>query len=160
VKYLKIKREKMTPLPNKLRIIVIEIISALLILLFAYAAVVKILDYQKFQVQLSQSPMLTAFSRWVAFLIPALEILISIMLAVQRFRLGALYASYTLLLMFIGYIIAITEFSTYIPCSCGGILENLGWNEHLLLNIFFVILALSGIIIYSKPKEAKKFLLQ
>ena len=145
---------------TKYRTWVTEIISILLIILFVYAATSKLLDYHKFQVQLSQSPILTAFSRQIAMLIPALEILISILLVTKKFRLPGLYASFTLLLLFIGYIIAITKFSSYIPCSCGGILENFGWNAHLLLNIFFGVLALTGIIIYSQQTKTKKFLLQ
>jgi uncharacterized membrane protein YphA (DoxX/SURF4 family) len=145
---------------SKVEYWIVEIISALLILLFVYAATSKLLDYQKFQVQLSQSPMLTAFSRWIALIIPAVEILIAAMLAIPRFRLIGLYASFSLLVMFTGYIIAITKFSDYVPCSCGGILENMGWNAHLIFNIFFAILDLAGIIIYSKSIEPKKFLLQ
>jgi uncharacterized membrane protein YphA (DoxX/SURF4 family) len=138
----------------------IEIISALLIFLFVYAAISKLLDYQKFRVQLGQSPLLTAFAGSVVWIIPTIEIVISMMLATQRFRLPGLYASFTLMLLFTGYIIAITRFSTYIPCSCGGILENLGWNEHLIFNIFFIGFALTGIILYSNSNETKKFLLQ
>src|ERR1051326_8539250 len=98
---------------SKVEYWIVEIISALLILLFVYAATSKLLDYQKFQVQLSQSPMLTAFSRWIALIIPAVEILIAAMLAIPRFRLIGLYASFSLLVMFTGYIIAITKFSDY-----------------------------------------------
>lgn len=144
---------------NKLRTILIEIISALLIFLFIYAAISKLLDYQKFQVQLSQSPMLTAFAGWVSWIIPFLEIIISIMLAFRKFRLFGLYASFSLMVMFTAYIIAITKFSGYLPCSCGGVLENMSWDQHLVFNIVFVVLGLTGIIIhYKQPnKESASF---
>ena len=66
------------------RSLLIEIIAFLFILLFVYAAVSKVLDYQKFQVQLGKSPLLTAFAGWVAWVIPAIEIIISLALAIPK----------------------------------------------------------------------------
>ncbi len=138
----------------KLKTVLIEIISALFILLFVYAAASKLIDYQKFRIQLGQSPLLTAFAGRVSWIIPSLETIISIMLAFPRFRLFGLYASFSLMVMFTAYIIAITKFSDYVPCSCGGVLQNMSWNQHLVFNIAFVVLALIGIIIHSKqPSE-------
>lgn len=140
---------------NKL---LIEIISALLIFLFVYAALTKLFDYQKFRVQLGQSPLLTAFAKWIAWLIPIIELVISLLLAFQKTRLWAFYAAFSLIAMFTVYIIVITKFSDYIPCSCGGVLENMSWDQHLVFNIGFVLLTSIGIIIYSN--EPKKHLLQ
>jgi uncharacterized membrane protein YphA (DoxX/SURF4 family) len=132
------------------RTAVVEIISFLFILLFVYAATSKLLDYQKFQVQLGKSPLLTAFAGWVAWIIPAIEIIISVFLAIPSLRLNGLYASFSLMVMFTAYIITITKFSDYIPCSCGGVLQNMSWNQHLVFNIFFVLLAAAGILLHSK----------
>lgn len=134
----------------------IEIISALLIFLFVYASISKFLDYQKFRVQLGQSPMLTVFAGWVAWIIPTIEIAISLLLAFPKTRLLALYASFSLMIMFTGYIIAITKFSDYVPCSCGGVLQNMSWKQHLIFNIGFVLLALTGILLEIKKIEKIK----
>lgn len=133
---------------NKLKIILIEIISFLLIFLFVYAAVSKLLDFQRFQIQLSQSPILAAFSRTIAVLVPALEIIISIMLILSKFRIFGLYASFSLMVMFITYIITIKSTIGQIPCSCGGVLQNMSWNQHLIFNVWFVLLVLAAIILY------------
>src|SRR6266478_713273 len=116
---------------QKLKTILIEIISGLFILLFVYAAASKLIDYQNFRIQLGQSPLLTAFAGWVSWVIPFLEIIISIMLAFPKSRLFGLYASFSLMVMFTAYIIAITKFSDYVPCSCGGVLQNMSWSQHL-----------------------------
>jgi hypothetical protein len=55
--------------------------------------------------------------------------------------------------MFTAYIIAITKFSDYIPCSCGGVLQEMGWGEHLVFNICFVLLALAAILCYRKQEN-------
>ena len=138
---------------KRLQTILVEIISALLIFLFVYAAASKLVDYQKFQVQLSQSPMLTAFAGWVSWIIPSVEIIISIMLVFSRFRLLGLYASFGLMVMFTTYIIAITKFSDYIPCSCGGVLQKMSWNQHLIFNVGIVLLTLASIILYRKKPD-------
>jgi len=131
------------------RAILIDIIAALFIVLFTYAAVSKLIDFQKFRVQLGQSPLLTAFAGPVAWIVPSVEILIAVLLATERFKLLGLYASFSLMTMFSAYIILITQFSIYIPCSCGGILEHLTWNQHLLFNICFLFFALAGLLLHS-----------
>ncbi len=130
-----------------------EIIAALFILLFVYAAASKLIDYQKFRVQLGQSPLLTAFAGWVVWIVPTVEIIIALMLAADKFRLSGLYASFSLMTMFTGYIIAITKFSDYVPCSCGGILQKMNWNQHLVFNCIFVLFALIGILLNPEPKS-------
>jgi hypothetical protein len=54
--------------------------------------------------------------------------------------------------MFTAYIVAILKFSDFVPCSCGGVLEHLGWPEHLILNIAFTVLALIGIFALDSTK--------
>ena len=132
---------------------IIEIICALFIILFVYAALTKLLDYEKFQVQIGQSPLLTAFVGWIAWIVPVAEILISIMLVFARLRLVGLYAAFSLMVMFTTYIICILTLSLYIPCSCGGILEKLGWTEHLIFNIVFIILAAVAVLISYRKKK-------
>jgi len=133
----------------------VEITSALFILLFVYAAVSKLVDYQKFQVQLGQSPMLTFYANSIAWVIPALEIIISLLLITPKWQLTGLYASFSLMAMFSAYIVAIINFSEYIPCSCGGVLQNMSWNEHLVFNTVFLLLALCGILLHSKSNKAQ-----
>jgi hypothetical protein len=135
------------------RKIALEIISFLYVFLFCYAALNKLLDYQKFRLQLSQSPILTSISSLVAIAIPITELVLAVMLTVSRARLLALYLSFGLMVAFTTYIILILNFSYYVPCSCGGVLEKLGWREHLIFNIAFAILGLAGIVFESQQRE-------
>lgn len=125
----------------------IEIICFLFIFLFSYAATSKLMDFDRFKIQLGQSPLLTVYAGWVAWVIPIVELLLAFLLAVPRYRLIALYGSLGLMSLFTMYIIAILNFSDYVPCSCGGILGKLGWQEHLVFNVVFVALAIIGILI-------------
>lgn len=127
------------------RKIILEVICFLFVLLFLYAAFTKLLDYQKFTVQVGQSPLLTGFGDTIPWLVISLEILVAGMLMIPRTRLVALFASFSLMTMFTAYIVAILNFSPYVPCSCGGVLEKLGWTEHLIFNGVFMVLGLLGI---------------
>lgn len=137
--------------------ITVEIIGFLFILLFVYAALMKLMDVEKFQVQLGQSPMLMAFAEPVSFLLPITELIVAGMLAFSRTLLIGLYASFTLMALFTGYIVIILNFASHVPCSCGGILERMGWTEHLIFNIVFVLVAVTGIVLIKKVEKMSQF---
>jgi len=122
-----------------------EIIAALLVFLFLYAAVSKLLDLDKFVYQLGQSPFITNISRFVAWAIPSAEILVSIALIIRRTRLAGLYLSLFLMLLFTGYIYMMLQYSSYLPCSCGGILSAMSWKQHFVFNLAVTALSLLGI---------------
>ncbi|RAV29602.1 hypothetical protein DN748_08185 [Sinomicrobium soli] len=121
--------------------------------LFLYAAFSKLMDVQKFQVQMSKSPLITQFAGLLAWGVPILEIIVAIFLFVPRLRLTGLYASFSLMLAFTGYIFIIQNFSPYVPCSCGGILSSMGWTEHFFFNIGFTLLAVFGIFLYNREQS-------
>ncbi|MFE3872184.1 MauE/DoxX family redox-associated membrane protein [Flavobacterium sp. ZS1P70] len=127
--------------------IFINSICLLYILLFVYAAVSKLLDFENFRVQLGQSPLLNIFASWLAWLVPLIELVIAIALCFYSIRFWALYAGFILMTMFTAYIYIILNYSSYVPCSCGGILEKLGWTEHLVFNLGFLLLAISGLFL-------------
>jgi len=130
----------------------LEIISALLILLFVYAAVSKLLDYQTFRVQLGKSPFITNFAPTIAWALPIGEILVGLALAFKPTRLLGLYASLFLMTMFTAYIYTMLHYSYYIPCSCGGILSKMDWNTHFWFNVGFTLLSIIGIILETKKE--------
>jgi uncharacterized membrane protein YphA (DoxX/SURF4 family) len=129
--------------------IFVEVVCLLYILLFVYAAISKLLDFENFRVQLGQSPLLSAFAGSIAWLVPVLELLIALLLVLKRWRLIGLFAAFTLMTMFTAYIYIILNYSSFVPCSCGGILEKLGWTEHLFFNLVFIMLAAAGILIHA-----------
>ncbi|SFH37726.1 MauE/DoxX family redox-associated membrane protein [Pedobacter insulae] len=134
---------------------VVKIISYSLVLLFIYAAANKLLDYQKFTVQIGQSPILIGYAGFIAWFIPAIEIVIVLLLFHPKTLLIGLYASYGLMAMFTGYIVVILNFAERVPCSCGGILDKMGWHEHLIFNITFTILPVIGIFLQTHRNKKK-----
>lgn len=123
----------------------VEVICTLICILFLYAAVSKLLEFDKFRIQLGLSPLLSPFAGVVSVFIPAVEIVLSILVFTRKYRFVALCGSYCLMVIFSAYIVWILNFSEFIPCSCGGILENMGWRQHLVFNMIFTALCGAGV---------------
>jgi hypothetical protein len=135
--------------------IIVEFIVFLFVLLFLYAAGSKLTEYNNFVGQMGKSPMLTDFAPVLAWAVPAGEIVISIMLIVPKTKLIGMYAAFGLMVSFTFYIIAILTLSRELPCSCGGILSSLGWTEHLIFNIAFVLFSLIAIAIMTSKQQQR-----
>jgi hypothetical protein len=142
-------------LRNNIKHVIIELICFLFVLLFVYAAISKLIDFENFQVQLGQSPLLSAFASWVSYLVPLVELLVVVLLVVNRWRFAGLLAALMLMVMFSSYIFIVLHYTSFVPCSCGGILEKMSWNQHLIFNLFFVFLALIALLIYTNLNQAK-----
>jgi len=140
------------------RKVVIEIISGLLAFLFAYAALSKLAGYASFTIQLSQSPFITNYAGIIVWLLPLTELCIAGLFVFNFSRLLALYASLFLLSLFTAYLIAMLNFSYYIPCACGGVLAGLSWRQHIILNAACLLLSSLAIWFESKEKRGTQIL--
>jgi hypothetical protein len=136
------------------RTTIIETITILNIILFLYTGIAKIMDYSVFKEQLAVSPILSWAAQPVALLLPWVEFAIVLMLVIPRWRLKGLYASFLLMTLFTIYIIVLFSISTEMPCSCGGIMEMLSWQQHIVFNSVFILLNLWAIILLRKEKKA------
>ena len=104
------------------------------IILFVYAAVSKLTDFENFQVQVAQSPLLSAFATPIAYGVVLGELIIALMLCFTKSRVLGLYLFLGFMTAFTVYIFLILNYSPFVPCSCGGVLEKMGWREHLWFN--------------------------
>ncbi|WP_199119235.1 MauE/DoxX family redox-associated membrane protein [Pedobacter sp. ASV28] len=132
----------------RIRNIFIGVISILFIVLWVYAGLSKLTDYGTFKFQLGRSPYLQNLAGPIAITLPIAELATAVLLIFDRTRLLGLYLSFFAMLMFTGYIYAMLYHSYFVPCSCGGILSQLSWQQHLVFNIVFTLLALFGIVLY------------
>jgi len=127
------------------RTTIVEIIAILFMILFLYTGISKLMEYTVFKEQIASSPLLEPFASQIARWLPMTEFVVALLLFIPRWRLKGLYASFVLMVLFTGYIIAILNFSKNIPCSCGGVLEQLSWKAHIVFNGVFIALAMIGI---------------
>ncbi len=134
----------------------LQVIRVFYIILFVYAAVTKLLNYSQFETQLSQFPYISSYTSLIAWAVPTLEIFIVFLFFPYKFIKIGLYASFILMLIFTVYIIIVLTFSEIIPCSCGGVIASLSWDEHLVFNIACMLIALMGIILIKKTIKSSK----
>lgn len=133
--------------------LVVEFISGLFILLFVYTAVSKFSDMENFQSVISKSPLIGNYSTLVSWGIPISELLISALLFIPKTRTIGLYSSAIIMLGFTGYIYYIIHYTPHLPCACGGVIAQMNWNQHLIFNIIFTVLAILGILLDRSKKN-------
>lgn len=120
----------------------------LLILLFMYTGVSKLIAYDNFTRILRQTNELRPFASILAILIPGVELIISALLMIEKTRKWGLYASFGLMFTFTLYVVYIIYLADHWPCACGGIFRGLTWKQHLLFNSSYTILAAIGIFLH------------
>jgi hypothetical protein len=130
-----------------------DIISAILLMLFLYTALSKLTGYEVFKNVLTASPLLKPYAAIIAWLLPATEITIVVLLFIPRFRIKGLIASVILITLFTIYLLYMIAFTPNLPCSCGGVIKLLTWPQHIVFNVFFIFLSLTGIILYRRAKS-------
>jgi len=136
------------------RQVVLESISALLIMLFLYASVSKFLDFQRFMGEMNNQPLPNSWTPFLVWTIPSFEIAISVALIFERTRMAGFIASLVLMTLFTIYAATILlHFFEYVPCSCGGVIRKLTWPQHLVFNLFFVGLSVTGIILQRRSSS-------
>lgn len=128
----------------------IEIITGLLVFLFMYAGLSKLLDYHAFRFQLEQSPLLASWAGIITWSLPAGELLLSAMLILPATRQFGSVLSLILLAAFTTYLLYMLRSHKHLPCSCGGLIAFMSWRGHVTFNSVFMLLSLTGILLNRK----------
>ncbi|HEY8896749.1 MAG TPA: MauE/DoxX family redox-associated membrane protein [Niastella sp.] len=128
--------------------ILLEIIAILYMSMFLYTAISKWSDYTMTREQMALMPLMTPIAHIVVWLLPAIEIVITLLIFLPQTRIKGLYVATTLMILFTLYIIYMMLFYPNLPCSCGGFLTELSWPGHLVFNGVFIVLGILGIRMY------------
>jgi putative oxidoreductase len=129
---------------------IVEVISALFILLFVYTATSKLIWVEDLKSILVKYPLIGNFSNLVAWSLPIVELFVALSLFIPATRLKGLFASLILMSGFTLYLIYMLLFTPSLPCTCGGMLQKLSWPQHLVLNVIYIILSLVAIRLMKK----------
>jgi hypothetical protein len=137
----------------KKAVLIADIISASILLLFLYTAVNKLLDYEHFKSVMIMSPLLHPFAGTIAWVLPIGEIGIVLLLLFPKTKLNGLYTAFVAIVIFTLYIIYMIIFTPRLPCSCGGVLKSLTWTQHIYFNLFLLLLTGIAIVLSCKIKK-------
>jgi len=123
-------------------------LAAMLAMLFTYASVSKLSDYERSKKEMLNQVFPKPVALHLSWMVPVAELITTGLLLFKATRLHGFYCSLLLMFSFSVYIaIAMTGGFAKIPCSCGGILKHMGYGSHLVFNLFFTAAALAGIIL-------------
>jgi uncharacterized membrane protein len=120
-----------------------EIISAVFVFLYLYTAIDKFVNLEHFYQVMTKSPMLRPFAAVLSGLIPTVEAALAVLLIIPRTRRIGLWGATRLIFIFAAYIFYMLITSSDLPCTCGGIIQELTWAQHLVLNLGLMV---SGVI--------------
>jgi hypothetical protein len=111
-------------------------------IIFFYSGVDKLLYFDQFVNNFSKSPFSPQqYLRELCAAIIFLEIGFSLLLFFDETKRISLIGFGILSFLFSLYISLMIFYSPYLPCSCGGIIDLLSWNEHLVLAICLFFLS-------------------
>ncbi|WP_316747592.1 MauE/DoxX family redox-associated membrane protein [Pedobacter gandavensis] len=142
---------------TQMNIKILDWITYLFIALFFYTAASKLMTLSAFEKVLSKVPLIGSFSHLMAWTIPIIELVIGVLLIIPFTKRMGLYAALGLMVMFtvyLGYMI-LSMSAEDLPCSCGGVVSLLSWQQHIWFNLSFVGLAITGLILYKEQKKLR-----
>ena len=122
-----------------------DMIVLLLTILWVYAGVSKLADYDLFIDQLKRQPLPAWSQRLLSWALPTTELITALLLCFEITRNYGVIASYIMLACFTIYTgLALSGAYGNIPCSCGGIFSFMQWKGHLIFNATATIAAFAG----------------
>lgn len=119
--------------------------------LYMYTGWAKFVNMATFIRGNSKIPYLSQYAKLIGYGIPSLEIVLAILLVIPVYRIKrfALWASTSLMAVFIIYLSLMVKFADKKLCHCGGVIESMGWKTHIVFNIIWLI---AGIFALRKTK--------
>lgn len=157
-------RPKRLALVNSLhrhRSLIVEMIAALFILLFLYTAISKTFYIRSTVDVLKKTPIFSNYAIEVGWGIVVMEYLVAALLFLPKTRTLGLFSSLALMTGFTIYIGYMMAFVPNLPCTCGGVISKMTWAQHLIFNVFFVLLAFVAFWLsrkgFGEKEESKAF---
>jgi hypothetical protein len=127
-----------------IRIIAVYMIPVALLLLFAYTGASKLVSHSLFLHQLSKMPLIKSYAAFISYFIPTIELVTAILLMIAPFRVTGLILSCLLMASFTAFV-AFVLTGKHQPCSCGGVISEMNWAQHLIFNSAFTVLAITSL---------------
>ncbi|QNL48148.1 hypothetical protein H8S90_15195 [Olivibacter sp. SDN3] len=133
-----IKHRKSIRLSVKVKQHIILFIKLLFVFIFCYTAFDKLQHLGRFSRGIERIPYVNGIADWIAWGVPLTELLISVLLIIPRTGRWGLRMATGLMIIFTLYLSLMLTFAEKRMCHCGGVIESMGWGEHLLFNIILI----------------------
>lgn len=126
----------------------IKILTVLLLCLWIPVSIDKLLNFELFRNGILRQPFSDTLAYVVVYSLPVLEVLTVVLLLLPKLRLYGFLLSTVLMTAFTVYIgIALAGAWEKLPCGCGSVISGLSWKQHLIFNVFFLLISGYGLYI-------------
>jgi hypothetical protein len=116
------------------------------------------MNYTTTYVEMDRQPFPNWMTPYLVWGIGILELAVASLLFFPRTRKAGLWSSLILMTLFTAYIGSILlHFFDKVPCSCGGIVKQLSWENHLYFNLFFVAISILGLWLLRKEQKKQEY---
>lgn len=120
------------------------------IIMYIYVATDKVLSFDYFQKALDAQVFDDKYTPILSYLLPSIESICVLLLIIPKLQRIGLIVSTLLMLAFTIYVVIVLLFyMPGAPCACGGLFKSLSWEQHLVVNLVFLIAGAYSIKIYS-----------
>lgn len=141
----------------------ISLTVLLFVALFSYTGINKLFDIGQFEASMRKSELIRPYAKTLSYFIPFFELFICCLLIVPVVKFGnkkiycrkiGIYLSAFLMLLFTVYVTAVLTTSEHLPCTCGGFISSMNWQQHLYFNSFLLLVGLVASYLITKNKNA------
>ena len=145
----------MLSLKNTFQKTIGEVGLMLLIAFFAYTLVNKLLQFQAFKINLARTGIFNSqWVDWVAYSTIIVEAICILLLVFVR-KWGLRFAL-LMMLAFTLYILYLATTGHYEVCGCGGVLNGLNFQWHLLINLLLIFILLLYVLYFRTNSSVRK----
>jgi hypothetical protein len=131
-----------------------EILSSAMVIMWCYGATKKIIKHDRFNAEISWFPLISNVATFISYAFPALLLITSVLITINKTRLLGLYISLGILAILNAYLFSVVRFAEKVPCSCSGIWDNIEWNGQMIINLVFIVINVVAIVNHARMKKA------
>lgn len=128
--------------------------ASFLIFLWIYTGLDKLIGFDQSRKAFHNQTLSSELAEILTYMVPVVELLLALLLLFSVTRWWG----------YLGSILVLTVFATYVgliwvgafprvPCNCAGILESLGWAEHVVLNLGLIGVAVIGLKLEERERR-------
>lgn len=140
---------------HKLERWLIPTLSYAFIFLFVYTGSDKLAHLERFSRGIMKIPYIGGLVPIIGPGIPLLEIGIALLLIWPRSKRLGLQLATGLMVLFTLYLGLMLLFVKNRLCHCGGVIESLGWGQHIVFNLIFVLLGSWALHLYPNNNKTQ-----
>jgi len=113
--------------------------------LFVFSGFEKIITHSQFERGLEKVSMIGNYANIMSWSVPILELLIALLIVVNKTSRLGLKLFVLLMFIFTVYIGIMLVWADRLPCHCNILIQQLSWSQHILFNVAFIAIAFFAI---------------